>query len=108
MRVFGNYSFLPTTQPILSIPPNHQKTVDRLFSLGQQCSVTFGQVAAAWESTGGEFRGEKHGGSHRKLIGPDGTTITGIFTKGKGTIYGKKTIQYLQAAFNCIGVYPTK
>jgi hypothetical protein len=107
MRSFNSYLSLPMIQPMLRVPSNHQKTVDKLFDLGQQCSVKFREFESLWASVGGSIEGE-HGGSHRRLVGPDGTTITGIFTKGKGTVYGKKSIQYLQAALSCIGVYPTK
>jgi hypothetical protein len=107
MRAFNRRLAISTIQARFKVPSKHQKTVDKLFSPAQQCSVKFSNFRALWESAGGKIEGD-HGGSHRRLVDSDGNTVTGIFTKGEGTVYGKKSVQYLQAALNRIGVYPTK
>jgi hypothetical protein len=91
----------------VELPNNKQEIVDRLFDPAQQCHVTFSQFRSVWEATGGRIHGNH--GSHRFLKDAHGTTIGGLFMRGRDNqTYGPKSVAYLQAALLYIGVRPTR
>lgn len=92
-------SFNPCTNPDQRI----QTFVDILFNPKQQCNVTFDEFEHHWDRLGGKIIGNR-GGSHRQLIGPDGTPWFGTYDHGG---FGKSTIAYLQAAFVLAGYKPS-
>ena len=103
-------SNLVITRATSPFTTTHQETVNKIFDPKRQCKVKFREFVNLWESKhiGGRVTNSGHGGSHRKIIAPDGTVVTGIFTHGDGTVYGKKSIQYLKMALEYVGLQSTE
>ncbi|MFN7662387.1 MAG: hypothetical protein ACK5PQ_01495 [Alphaproteobacteria bacterium] len=103
LRLFRQDLTSQTFKPCAKPDKKIQNFVDILFNPKQQCNATFDEFEAHWKQLGGAIIGNR-GGSHRQLIGPDGTPWFGIYDHGG---FGKSTIVYLQAAFVLAGYKPS-
>ena len=105
LRTF-HAQMLSNAYPVI-LNPKHQDKVDLLFNSKSQCNTTYKDFKTLWEGNGG-FILANSGGSHRTLQYPKHVNLFGIYQPhGANTGYGKKAIDYLQAAVLYIGLRPT-
>ena len=105
LRTF-HAQMLSIAYPVI-LNPKHQDKVDLLFDSKSQCNTTYKDFKTLWEGNGG-FILANSGGSHRTLQYPKHVNLFGIYQPhGTNTGYGKKAIDYLQAAVLYIGLRPT-
>lgn len=83
-----------------------QSFIDKIFDVRGFKNITYGEFKAFWTRQGGKIVGS-HGGSHRRLVGPKGDSLSGTYTHGRGQTYTPKTIKYLRAALWYIGCRPS-
>jgi hypothetical protein len=69
----------------------------------------FGNFRSMWEHLNGlgSVRRSGSGSSHYALLNRDREVVGGTFAHGDGQEYNKKTVRYLRAALNAIGILPT-
>ncbi|MBX9620432.1 MAG: hypothetical protein K2X28_00110 [Alphaproteobacteria bacterium] len=84
-----------------------QSFIDSVFDAREFKKISYGDFETFWIKQGGKVVGS-HGGSHRLLVGPNGDSLGGTYTHGRGETYTAKTIKYLRAALWYIGCRPSE
>ena len=88
-----------------------QTLIDTIFDYhchGQ--GFNFGNFRSLWESLCGEgsVRSSGSGSSHYALLNSRGDVVAGTYAHGDGQKYTKRTVRYLRAALNSIGIFQSK
>lgn len=84
----------------------HQKKVDALFDPERHITITWQTFVLLWHHIGGKIIGEKNGGSHRKIIGPN-SEFLGSICIPHAKQHFKSNIPHLQTLALYVGLRPT-
>ena len=102
MRRFHPYEQEFVQQVRSNLSKHHQATIDELFDNEARFNVSYNDFSSLWQALGGSIKNCK--GSHKALKDANGKTVAGIFAHGNNMTYTKKTIPYLRAALELIGI----